>query len=54
MEIYCLKCKKKTNTDNIEKITTKNNRMAIRGNCKICNTQKYMFVKNEGRGFDIH
>ena len=55
MEIYCVKCKKKTDTNNIEKITTKNNRMAVRGNCKICGTQKYMFMKNEGSGlFDIH
>ena len=54
MEIYCVKCKQKTNTDNIEKTTTKNNRIALRGNCKICNTQKYMFVKNSGSGFDIH
>ena len=29
--------------------------MAIRGNCKICGTQKYMFVKNNsGMGIDIH
>ena len=54
MKIYCVKCKQKTDSDNIENITTKHNRMAIRGNCKICGTQKYMFVKNEGSGFDIH
>ena len=54
MNIYCVKCKQKTDSDNIEKTTTKNNRMALRGNCKICNTQKYMFVKNTGMGFDIH
>ena len=55
MEIYCVKCKKKTNTDNTEKITTNNNAMAIRGNCKICGTKKYLFVKNEkGNGIDIH
>ena len=56
MKIYCVKCKQKTDSDNIENITIKNNRMAIRGNCKICNTQKYMFVKNEesGKGIDIH
>ena len=54
MEIYCVKCKQKTDTNNPEKIQTKNNRLAIRGNCKICNTQKYMFVKNEGGNIDIH
>ena len=54
MEIYCVKCKQKTDTNNPEKIQTKNNRLAIRGNCKICNTQKYMFVKSLGSGIDIH
>ena len=54
MKIYCVKCKKKTDTDNIQKITTKSNRLAIRGNCKICGTQKYRFVKNEGEGIDLH
>ena len=54
MEIYCVKCKQKTDTNNPEKIQTKNNKMAIRGNCKICHSQKYMFVKNEGGNIDIH
>ena len=54
MEIYCVKCKQKTDTNNPEKIQTKNNRLAIRGNCKKCNTQKYMFVKSLGSGIDIH
>ena len=30
MQIYCLKCNVKTETDDIEKTITKNNRMAIR------------------------
>ena len=51
--LYCIKCKIKTYTNNPEKIITKNDRPAIRGNCKICNTQKYMFVK-QGSGIDIH
>ena len=54
MELYCVKCKNKTDTNNPVKIQTKNNRMAIRGNCVKCNTQKYMFVKNEGGNIDIH
>ena len=54
MEIYCVKCKNKTKTNNSEKIITKNNRPAIRGNCVNCNTQKYMFVKSSGTGLDIH
>ena len=54
MELYCVKCQNKTETDNPKKIKTKNNRLAIRGNCVKCNTQKYMFVKNEGGNIDIH
>ena len=55
MEIFCVKCKMKTDTYNIEKTTTKNNKMAIRGTCKICGIQKYMFIsKNEGGNLDTH
>ena len=50
MQIYCLKCKMKTDTDNI---TRMNNRLCVIGNCKICNCKKNMFVKN-GKGVDIH
>ena len=52
MQIYCLKCKMKTDTYNIEQIT-RNNRQCIVGNCNICNSKKNMFVKN-GTGLDIH
>ena len=35
MNIYCVKCKQKTDTDNIEEIKTRNNRTTKRGICKI-------------------
>lgn len=50
MEIYCLKCKKKTDTINTTQKTTKNNRNMIQGNCVICGTKKSMFVSLEGKG----
>ena len=53
MEICCVKCKMKSDTDNIQKITTKNNRLSITGNCKICDSENYRFLKN-GDGIDIH
>ena len=53
MQIYCLKCKMKTDTDNIEQIT-RNNRQCVVGNCNICNTRKNMFVKNGTGILDIH
>lgn len=45
MDIYCVKCKKKTPTINEKKIVTKNGRNAITGTCKVCNTKKYQFIK---------
>lgn len=45
--IYCLKCKKKTETINSSEIVNKNNRKQIRGQCKICNTAKSQFVKSD-------
>ena len=53
MQIYCLKCKMKTDTDNIEQIT-RNNRQCVVGNCNICNTRKNMFIKNGSGVLDIH
>ena len=57
MQIYCVKCKQKTPTLNEQSIITKNKRYAIVGNCSVCNSKKYMFIKNELKGsnlFDIH
>ena len=55
METYCVKCRKKTATDNINEITTKSNRKAITGACNICHSKKYMFVSNvDGSSIDIH
>ena len=53
MQIYCLKCKMKTDTDNIEQIT-RNNRQCVVGNCNICNTRKNMFIKYGTGVLDIH
>ena len=46
-EIYCVKCKWKTSTKNEKIITTKNNHLAVTGNCNLCNTKKNMFIKNK-------
>ena len=43
-DIYCLKCRKKTKTDNIKIMTSKNNRRMQRGTCSICNTVKNKFI----------
>lgn len=44
MELYCLKCKKKTDTLNLTKTTSKNGRNLLKGECKICNSIKNQFV----------
>lgn len=43
-EIYCLKCKSRTKTDNVNRIKSKNGRSMIKGNCAICGTGKNKFV----------
>ena len=43
--MYCVKCKKITDTSNEQLTTTKNNRRMKRGTCAICGTTKTQFVK---------
>jgi len=43
--IYCLKCKKRTETIGEHERTTSNGRRMISGTCKVCGTQKNQFVK---------
>lgn len=45
MELYCVKCKKKTDTMNTQISTTKNNKKIINGKCKICGINKTSFTK---------
>ena len=55
MEIYCVKCKRKTPSVNIRHTTTKNNRSIVKGECKICGTSKNCFTKSKAGGnLDIH
>ena len=41
--MYCVKCKKRTDTTNEQFTTTKNNRHMKRGICVICGTTKTQF-----------
>ena len=43
--MYCVKCKKRTDTTNERITTTKNNRHMKRGTCVICGTTKTQFIK---------
>ena len=42
---YCVKCKQKREMMNPKLITTKNNRSAMQGICKVCGTKMMKFVK---------
>lgn len=43
-KLYCVKCKNKTDTDNIEYVTTENGRRRARGVCNDCGSNKSSFV----------
>ena len=45
MKSYCVKCKKETESDDMEEVKTKNGRNALKGKCKECGTVKFKFVK---------
>lgn len=53
MDIYCLKCKKKTPTLNLLESSTKNNRPILKGLCEICGSKKNKFIPLIKTGGDI-
>ena len=48
--MYCVKCKKRTDTTYERVTTTKNNRHMKRGVCVICGTTKMQFIKSPKGG----
>ena len=50
-KFYCLKCKTYTDNLEIKKGKTKNNKIILKANCKICGKIKSKFIKNfDGSG----
>ena len=45
MDLYCVKCRARTDTTDQTTITTKNNRLALTGKCVTCGTKKFRFLK---------
>jgi len=43
--MYCVKCKRKTETKDTRNVISKNNRPMLRGICVVCGTTKTQFVK---------
>ena len=55
--IYCVKCKRKTNTNNITNNVDRRGRPRVAGNCSVCNTTKYQYIKKyliNAKGIDVH
>ena len=53
--IYCVKCKKKTETASIARVMSKNNRPMLKGICTVCGKKKSLFVSNKsGGGFSLN
>ena len=47
MQAYCVKDRKKVEIKNPEKVTLPNGRTAVKGQCPICGTTVYTFVKSK-------
>ena len=52
ISLYCVKCKRKTETRDLLNVRSKNNRPMLRGICTECCTTKTQFVK-DAKGGDL-
>lgn len=44
MEVYCMRCKTKTPTNNIEVVNEGTNHPRVSGTCSVCGTKKSQFI----------
>jgi len=44
--MYCLKCRKNTETNDEHQKTTSNGRNMVSGTCNVCGSKKNVFVKS--------
>ena len=50
--MYCVKCRIKTESNNITEVITKNNRKMLKSICVVCGSKKSQFISNKtGEGF---
>ena len=52
--MYCLKCRRVTETENIATTTLKNGRLMMRGQCVTCSKTKTQFIKRDATGGSSH
>ena len=48
--LYCVKCKRKTESANVIQTVTKNNKQMLKGMCSICGSKKSSFSSKTGKG----
>ena len=48
--MYCLKCRRVTETENIDTATSQNGRLMRRGQCVTCRKTKTKFIKRDATG----
>ena len=48
--MYCVKCKSKTETVDVQNVISKNNRPMLRGKCAVCSSTKTQFVSMKSGG----
>ena len=53
MMLYCVKCQQKTQTNDLQRVITKNDRHMIRGKCATWGVTKTQFVKKPTTGRDL-
>lgn len=46
-QIYCIKCKTKTDTENPKKVKSAKGANMLQGQCKVCNCKKSKLIKRE-------
>ena len=47
MEVYCVKCKAKTEAVDLIDTTLKNGKAAVKGRCSVCNTAVFQIGKKK-------
>jgi len=50
-QIYCVKCRKFTETRDVKQKTTENNCQMLQGICVVCGTKKSKFISARGKAF---
>ena len=48
--MYCLKCRRVTETENIATATSRNDRLMRRGQCVTCEETKTQFIESDATG----